>query len=79
MDILASGGSWEETEMNDLFLNLYIRFQILMTSEDGQDMVEYALVVAMLALGAVAGARGLAGGLNTAYSNISGKLAANIT
>ena len=30
--------------MNSLFLNLYIKFQILMDREDGQDMVEYAPV-----------------------------------
>ena len=64
--------------MNNLFLNLYIEFQILMDREDGQDMVEYALMVASLAFAAVAGMKGLAVGLNTAYINLSAKLAANI-
>ena len=44
--------------MRDLFLHLYIKFQILTDREDGQDMIEYALLVAMVALGAVAGLRG---------------------
>jgi pilus assembly protein Flp/PilA len=64
--------------MNNLFLNLYIKFQILMDREDGQDMVEYALIVASIALAAVAGMKGLAGGLNTAFINLSAKLSANI-
>ena len=62
--------------MNDLYLKLTIKIQMLMDSEDGQDMMEYAMVVALVALGAVAGMRGLAGGLGTAYSNLSVKLAA---
>ena len=64
--------------MNNLFLNLYIKFQILVDREDGQDMVEYALMVASIALAAVAGMKGLAGGLNTAYINLSAKLGASI-
>ena len=64
--------------MNNLFLNVYIKFQILMDREDGQDMVEYALMVASIALAAVAGMKGLAGGLNTAYINLSAKLGASI-
>ncbi len=59
--------------MKDLFLNLYIKFQILMDREDGQDMIEYALFVAMVGLAAVAGEQRLAGALNTAYVNISAR------
>jgi pilus assembly protein Flp/PilA len=65
--------------MNNLFLHISIRFQMLMDSEDGQDMVEYALVVALVALGAVSGVRGLAGGIGTAYSNLFVKLGAAIS
>jgi pilus assembly protein Flp/PilA len=68
----------EGFEMNNLFLNVYIKFQILMDREDGQDMVEYALIVASLAFAAVAGMKGLAGGLNTAYINLSAKLGSTI-
>ena len=64
--------------MNVLFLNLYIKFQILMDREDGQDMVEYALIVASIAFAAVAGMKGLAGGLNTAFISLSAKLSADI-
>ncbi len=57
--------------MNNLFLNLYIKFQILMDREDGQDMVEYALAAGLIAFGAVAGTSALAQGIGTAFSNIS--------
>lgn len=65
--------------MNKFFLQLTIKFQMLMDGEDGQDMIEYAMVVALVALGAVAGLHGLAGGLGTAYSNLSVKLGAKIS
>lgn len=64
--------------MNTLFLNLYIKVQILIDREDGQDMVEYALAVALLALAAVAGVRGMAGGVNTAFNSLATKFAATI-
>ena len=69
----------EATDMNHLLLNLYIKLHLLIDREDGQDMVEYALMVASIALAAVAGIKSLALGLNTAYSNISVKLLANVT
>ena len=65
--------------MNNLFLKLYIKFQILRDSEEGQDLVEYAMVVALIALAAVAGVRGLAGGINTSFNNISSKLGTDIS
>jgi len=65
--------------MNNLFLNLYVKFQILMDREDGQDMVEYALAVALVALAATASTRALASGISTSYNHISTKLAANIS
>ena len=39
--------------------------------EDGQDLVEYALVVALIAFGAIAGMQLLAGGINEAFSGIA--------
>ena len=41
--------------MNDLLLKLYVLFQDLKNREDGQDLVEYAMMVALIAFGAVAG------------------------
>jgi len=61
-------------QMNDLLLTFYVKFQNLASSEEGQDLVEYALVVAMIAFGATAGMGKLASGINTAFSNVSSKL-----
>lgn len=57
---------------------LHIKLQSLMR-EEGQDLVEYALVVALLALAATAGLNGLAGAINTGFNNIAGILGSSIT
>jgi pilus assembly protein Flp/PilA len=38
--------------------------------ESGQDLIEYALVVALIALAATAGMSTLASGINTAFSTL---------
>jgi pilus assembly protein Flp/PilA len=55
---------------------MYIKFQNLMTREDGQDLVEYALVVSLIALGATAAMSSLGGAITTAFSNITAKFSA---
>ena len=60
--------------MNTMLLKIYIKFQDLASREEGQDLVEYALVVALIAFGATAGMKALATGLNTAFNNISTQL-----
>ena len=60
--------------MNTMLLKVYIKFQDLASREEGQDLVEYALVVALIAFGATAGMSALAGGLNKAFNNISTNL-----
>jgi pilus assembly protein Flp/PilA len=62
--------------MNAIFLKLCVKFQDLVSSEEGQDLVEYALVVALIALSATAGMKALASGINTAFTHISTALAA---
>jgi pilus assembly protein Flp/PilA len=66
-------------EMNDLYLKLRIRFDDLMEREEGQDLVEYALVVALIAFGATAGMSALAGGINKAFNQISTTLGRYVT
>jgi pilus assembly protein Flp/PilA len=61
--------------MNDMLLKLYVKFQDLKNREDGQDLVEYAMMVALIAFGAVAGMNVLASGLNNAFNTISTTLA----
>jgi len=65
--------------MNDMFLKLYIKLHDLVTREEGQDFVEYALVVALIAFGATAGMKALATGLNSGFSNISPKLGSYVS
>jgi pilus assembly protein Flp/PilA len=60
--------------MNTLLLKLYVRFQALASREEGQEMVEYALVVALISFGAVTGMMALAGALNKAFAQISSTL-----
>jgi pilus assembly protein Flp/PilA len=60
--------------MNNMLLKLYVKFQELKSSEEGQDLVEYALVVALIAFGATTGMTSLASGINTAFSNVSSQL-----
>ena len=65
--------------MNTMLLKLYVKFQDLASREEGQDLVEYALVVALIAFGATAGMKSLATGLNTAFSNISSTLGSYVS
>jgi pilus assembly protein Flp/PilA len=66
-------------QMNTMLLKLYVKFQDLASREEGQDLVEYALVVALIAFGATAGMKALATGLNTAFSGISTTLGSYIS
>ena len=50
----------------------------LMRDESGQDLIEYALVAALISLGAVIAMKGLATGINTAFTTVSTKLNANM-
>jgi pilus assembly protein Flp/PilA len=61
--------------MNKLFLTLYVRLQLLLNREDGQDLVEYALLVALIALAAVSGTKEVASAVNATFSKVSTTLA----
>jgi pilus assembly protein Flp/PilA len=60
--------------MNDLMLKMYVKMQDLMAREEGQDLVEYALVVALVAFGAIAGMRTLSTEIDSAFNTISSDL-----
>jgi pilus assembly protein Flp/PilA len=57
--------------MNTLLLKAYVKLQTLTCREEGQDMVEYALVVALVALGATAAMKTLGTGISSAFGTIS--------
>lgn len=51
----------------------------LLSDESGQDLIEYALVTALIAFAAVAGMNSIASSLNSAFSKIGSKLSSAIT
>jgi pilus assembly protein Flp/PilA len=57
--------------MNTLLLRLYVEIQVLACREEGQDLVEYALVVALIALGATVSMSTLGKAINTEFSKIT--------
>ena len=65
--------------MNSLISNVYFQVRNILVREEGQDLVEYALVVALVAFGAITGMGALATGLNHAFSQISLTLTTNVT
>jgi pilus assembly protein Flp/PilA len=60
--------------MTDKMWLLSIRLKNFLAREDGQDLIEYALVVALIAFAATAGMTTLAGDINTAFGTIGTKL-----
>lgn len=64
--------------MNDIMLKMLVKLQTLTAREEGQDLVEYALVVALIAFGATAAMKGLSSELNTAFNAISSTLAVSL-
>ena len=63
--------------MKDRLLKLSVMLQIL-KDENGQDLIEYALVVAMIAFAATSTMATLAGQINGAFGSIGNKLTAAI-
>jgi pilus assembly protein Flp/PilA len=61
--------------MNELFLKLFVKFQGLKNSEEGQDLVEYALLVCLIALAAITGVKHVASAVTAVFSNVSSSLA----
>lgn len=57
--------------------NLIARLQIAamnLVQEDGQDLVEYALLIALIAFACTAGIGTLATSINRVYGSVAGKL-----
>ena len=58
-------------------MKLYVKAQTIRESlkeEEGQDLIEYALVVALIAMAATAGMSTVATAINLAFTNIGTKL-----
>lgn len=61
--------------MRGTLLNLYVKIQGLKNSEEGQDLVEYSLLVALIALVCISGVSNVATAVSTVFTNISTSLA----
>jgi pilus assembly protein Flp/PilA len=57
---------------------LLIEIKNFVFRDEGQDLVEYALVVALIAFGATAAMKGLSSELKTAFSTISSNLSSSL-
>ena len=67
--------------MKNAILKIYTKAQMLsnvLRNEEGQDLVEYALVVSLIAFAAIAGMGVLATDINQAFTNIGTKLTASV-
>ncbi len=53
-------------------------FKKLLRDESGQDLIEYALVAALIALGSIVAMQGLANGISTAFSVVSSDLSSAV-
>jgi pilus assembly protein Flp/PilA len=52
-----------------------MKLRDLMHSEEGQDLVEYALLVALIALALIGGVKHVATAVNSVFTNVSSSLA----
>jgi pilus assembly protein Flp/PilA len=64
--------------MKDMSLKFFVRMQVLkdalVRDESGQDLIEYALVVALIALAATVSMKAVATSIGAAFTSISTKL-----
>ena len=57
--------------MNNMLLKLYVKFQDLKANEEGQDLVEYTLLIALVSLAAIAGIGAIATNLKAEFTTIA--------
>lgn len=60
--------------MHDQFLRLQLKFWDFVSGEDGQDLVEYGLIVTAIALAAIGGIEQFASAVATMFSKIGTSL-----
>lgn len=59
-------------------IKIYAGIKSFLCRKDGQDLVEYALVVAVIAFGATTAMRGLSNEIKTAFGTISSQLGSSL-
>jgi pilus assembly protein Flp/PilA len=69
----------ENIYMRDVGLKLFVKMQALMNSlvedESGQDLIEYALVLCLIALAATVSMKALANSIGNSFGSVGNKLA----
>jgi len=60
--------------MNTMIMKMYLKCQDLMNREEGQDLVEYALVIALISIAAVATMKTLSTAITNVFTGITGEL-----
>jgi Flp pilus assembly pilin Flp len=60
--------------LKKLFLNLITKLHGFNNGEEGQDLVEYSLLVALIALVCISGVGSVATAVNSVFTNISTSL-----
>jgi pilus assembly protein Flp/PilA len=55
-------------------LHLFRKLRRLLPDKTGQDLIEYALIVALIAFAAAAGMTSVASKINDAFTNVSDKV-----
>jgi len=68
-----------DNRMERFLTKQYIQIQTFLADERGQDLIEYALVVALIAFAVVAGMNTVATDINLAFSRIGSKLESALT
>jgi Flp pilus assembly pilin Flp len=54
---------------------LLAQIKLLLRNDSGQDLVEYAMLICLVAIAAIAGVNQVASAVTTVFSNISASLA----
>ena len=60
--------------MAEMILKVRMKFRDLIHGEAGQDLVEYALLVSLIALSAISGVKHIATAVNLVFGNVSSSL-----
>ncbi|HEX4031094.1 MAG TPA: Flp family type IVb pilin [Terracidiphilus sp.] len=64
----------EKVDMHNQFLRLKLKFSELIQNEEGQDLIEYGLIVTLIALAAIGGVQHFASAVALLFSNIGSSI-----
>jgi pilus assembly protein Flp/PilA len=63
-----------EIAMGSLFLKLYLKLQDLLSGDEGQDLIEYAMLITLIPLALLVACQGIAASIVGIFTNISTSL-----